>query len=76
MLVGFTNSAQETRHYFVPVLFVIISVLTIQAIRDLDNPELGFIRPNYGNLLDLYRTIGQEARPGLLLQAGKAAPFR
>ncbi|WP_166647928.1 hypothetical protein [Hymenobacter sp. UV11] len=57
VLVGFTNSAQETRHYFVPVLFVIISALTVQAIRDLDNPKLGFIRPNYQNLEDLRRLI-------------------
>ena len=60
VLVGFSNSAQETRHYLVPVLFVVISVLTVQAIRDLDNPELGFIRPNYGNLQDLQRLIVQD----------------
>ena len=69
VLVGFSNSAQETRHYLVPVLFVVISVLTVQAIRDLDNPELGFIRPNYGNLQDLQRLITQDQptappRPG------------
>lgn len=63
VLVGFTNSAQETRHYFVPLLFVVISVLTVQAIRDLDNPELGFIRPNYGNLQDLQRLIAQDQLP-------------
>lgn len=65
VLVGFTNSAQETRHYFVPILFVVISVLTIQAIRDLDNPELGFIRPNYGNLQDLQRIISRTQPPAL-----------
>ena len=69
VLVGFSNSAQETRHYLVPALFVVISVLTVQAIRDLDNPELGFIRPNYGNLQDLQRLIVQDQpaappRPG------------
>ena len=69
VLVGFSNSAQETRHYLVPALFVVISVLTVQAIRDLDNPELGFIRPNYGNLQDLQRLIAQDQpaappRPG------------
>ena len=63
VLVGFTNSAQETRHYFVPALFVIISVLTIQTIRDLDNPALGFIRPSYGNLQDLQRLIEQDQLP-------------
>ncbi|WP_324677581.1 hypothetical protein [Hymenobacter sp. GOD-10R] len=61
ILVGFTNSAQETRHYFVPVLFVVISMLTIQAIRDLDDPELGFIRPNYRNLQDLQAIL--QSRP-------------
>ncbi|QNE42359.1 hypothetical protein F1C16_22320 (plasmid) [Hymenobacter sp. NBH84] len=60
VLVGFTNNAQESRHYFVPVLFVIISSLTIQAIRDLDNPSLGFIRPNYTNLSDLHQLLRQE----------------
>ena len=69
VLVGFSNSAQETRHYLVPALVVVISVLTVQAIRDLDNPELGFIRPNYGNLQDLQRLIAQDQpaappRPG------------
>ena len=63
VLVGFSNSAQESRHYFVPILFVIISVLTVQAIRDLDNPELGFIRPNYNNLQDLQRLITQDQLP-------------
>ena len=61
--MGFSNSAQESRHYFVPILFVIISVLTVQAIRDLDNPELGFIRPNYNNLQDLQRLITQDQLP-------------
>ncbi|WBO85335.1 bestrophin-like domain [Hymenobacter yonginensis] len=65
ILVGFTNSAQETRHYFVPILFVVISVLTIQSIRDLDNPELGFIRPDYGNLQDLQRIISRSQPPAL-----------
>ena len=69
VLVGFTNNAQENRHYFVPLLFMVISVLTVQTIRDLDNPELGFIRPNYGNLQDLQRLIVQDQpaappRPG------------
>ncbi|SDY58379.1 bestrophin-like domain [Hymenobacter psychrophilus] len=63
VLVGFTNNAQETRHYFVPVLFIVISVLTIQTIRDLDNPTLGFIRPSYGNLQDLQRFIGPDQPP-------------
>ena len=63
VLVGFTNNAQESRHYFVPLLFVVISVLTVQTIRDLDNPALGFIRPNYGNLQDLQRLITQDQLP-------------
>ena len=60
VLVGFTNSAQEARHYFVPALFIVISALTVQAIRDLDNPDLGVIRPSYGNLQDVQRAIEQE----------------
>ena len=60
ILVGFTNGWQPDRHYFVPMLFVVISVLTVQSIRDLDDPEQGFIRPNYANLLDLQRVIAEE----------------
>lgn len=60
-LVGFTNNSQGERHYFVPLLFVIISVLTVQAIRDLDNPEMGLIRPNYSNLEDLQRFIARDS---------------
>jgi hypothetical protein len=60
VLVGFTNGWQPDRHYFVPILFVVISVFTIQSIRDLDDPEQGFIRPNYSNLLDLQRIITEE----------------
>lgn len=63
VLVGFTNCAQETRHYFVPLLFVVISALTVQAIRDLDNPAFGLIRPNYGNLQDLQRSLEQDHPP-------------
>ena len=46
-----------------PLLFMVISVLTVQAIRDLDNPALGFIRPNYGNLHDLQRLMAQNHPP-------------
>ena len=42
---------------------MVISVLTVQAIRDLDNPALGFIRPNYGNLQDLQRLMAQNHPP-------------
>lgn len=61
--MGFSNSAQETCHFFVPFLFVVILVLTVQAIRDLDNPDLGFIRPTYPNLQDLQRLIAQDQLP-------------
>jgi len=53
-LVGFTNGFQEKRHYLVPVIYVFMVVFTVQAIKDLDNPFGGFIKPDVSNLKDLY----------------------
>ena len=49
VLIGFMNGFHKERHYLVPVLFVILVVLSLQTIRDLDNPAKGSIKPDYNN---------------------------
>ncbi len=57
LLVGFLNGFHRSRHILVPMLYIILVALTMQAIRDLDNPSKGGIRPQYKNLQDLGTAI-------------------
>ncbi len=47
MLVGFLNGFHKRPHYLVPVIFVVLVALCVQAIRDLDNPFNGSIQPSF-----------------------------
>jgi len=47
MLVGFLNGFHTSPHYLVPVIFVVLVALCVQAIRDLDNPYSGSIQPSF-----------------------------
>lgn len=49
VLIGFMNGFYTKRHYLVPALYIILVALTVQAIRDLDNPAKGNIKPDYNN---------------------------
>ncbi len=49
-LVGFMSGATEERHYLAPFIYAILVIITIQAIRDLDNPSAGTVKPTYNNL--------------------------
>jgi hypothetical protein len=49
-LIGFLNGSNQDRHYLAPLIYVVLVVLTIQAIRDLDNPSVGTVQPSYENL--------------------------
>ncbi len=57
LLIGFMNGFHKSRHILVPMLYLILAGFTMQAIRDLDNPMKGGIRPNYKNLLDIRNAI-------------------
>ncbi len=57
LLVGFLNGFHRSRHILVPLLYIILVAFTMQAIRDLDNPLKGGIRPEYKNLQDLRTAI-------------------
>lgn len=49
-LIGFMNGSTEERHYLAPFIYAILVVITIQAIRDLDNPAVGTVKPSFSNL--------------------------
>lgn len=49
-LVGFMNGSNKERHYLAPLIYLVLVVLTIKAIRDLDNPSIGSVKPSYENL--------------------------
>ncbi len=57
ILIGFTNGFNEEHHFLVPIIFICLTGLTLLAIRDLDNPTSGAIRPSYQNYDDLIRDI-------------------
>lgn len=50
VMVGFMNGFHDEAHVFVPFIYFLIVALTMQAIRDLDNPYMGSIQPGYENL--------------------------
>lgn len=56
-LVGYLNGASEERHYLGPIIYIVLVVLTIQAIRDLDNPNSGSVKPSYDNLREVKEMI-------------------
>ncbi|MBX7127350.1 MAG: hypothetical protein K1X47_16770 [Cyclobacteriaceae bacterium] len=58
-LVGFTNGFNAEHSFLVPVIFFIITGLTVLTIRDLNDPNAGLIKPS----LDNYREMLQAIRP-------------
>ncbi len=57
LLIGFMNSFNETVHVLVPLIYIILVSLTINTIRDLDNPYKGSIKPTYQNVKNLKNMI-------------------
>ena len=49
-LIGFMNGINEDVHYLLPVIYLILVAMIMIAIRDLNNPFSGFIRPSFKNL--------------------------
>lgn len=56
-LVGFMNGFSDKKHYLVPLIYIIIVTMMVQAIRDLDNPYAGTVRPKYDNLKDFRKSL-------------------
>ena len=57
VLIGFLNSFNSKTHFLVPVIFVVIVSLSIQSIRDLDNPYQGSIEPNFKDFSNQLKLI-------------------
>ena len=49
-LVGFLNTFHKKKHFLVPLIFVVLVSLSIQSIRDLDNPYMGSAQPSFSDL--------------------------
>lgn len=56
-LIGFMNGFYEKKHYLVPLIYIILVALTVQAIRDMDNPYHGSIKPSYQNIKNIKSMI-------------------
>ncbi len=56
-LVGFMNGINEVVHYLLPVIYFILVAMIMIAIRDLNNPFSGFIRPSVKNMVLLNEYI-------------------
>jgi hypothetical protein len=56
-LVGFMNSFQEHPNYLIPIIFIVVTVLMVNGIRDLDNPVGGLITPHYDDLMNVQEVI-------------------
>jgi hypothetical protein len=57
ILVGFMNGMPDKRHVLVPLIFVILVSFTFEAIRDLDDPLHGTIRPSSDITLNLLKSL-------------------
>ena len=63
VLVGFMNGFYDDgRHLLVPLIFIVLVTLSIQTIRDMDNPNKGAIRPKIDNLIDLKKSLLSSTR--------------
>lgn len=57
MLIGFMNGHGKQRHFLAPLIYVVLVVLSVQAIRDLDNPSSGSVRPGFNSFAGLREYI-------------------
>ena len=57
VLIGFTNGFNEEHHFLIPIIFFVLTSLTVISIRDLDNPTVGWIRPSYTNYENMLMDI-------------------
>lgn len=60
LLIGFANGFNEEHHFLIPIIFYILTALTVLTIRDLDNPTSGLIRPSNKKYENVMMEIRQE----------------
>ena len=61
-LVGFMSGFPEKKHFLVPLIYFCLVTLTLQAIRDLDDPFHGTIKPSYRINKELFESLKQEQK--------------
>ncbi len=57
LLIGFANGFNENLHLLVPLIFFLLTSLTISTILDMDNPSFGIIRPSHENYVNMLNTL-------------------
>lgn len=57
LLIGFMNQFQSGRQWLVPLIYIVLVSLSVQVIRDIDNPLRGTIRPGYNNFKQQFNTL-------------------
>ena len=58
-LAGFMNGIKARVHYLLPFIYFLLVTLIMLVIRDLNNPLIGFIKPNYQVLQTTYEQISR-----------------
>lgn len=62
ILVGFMSGFPDKKHFLVPLIYFCLVTLTLQAIRDLDDPFHGTIKPSYNINKELLESLKQEQK--------------
>jgi hypothetical protein len=55
-LIGFVGKFNGNHIYITEITFVVISFVILNVIHDLDNPSIGFIRPDFQDLAEVMQT--------------------
>lgn len=55
-LIGFISRVHQNRSFITAIIFVFMSVVTVNIIQDLDNPAFGFIQPRFDDIEEVMNT--------------------
>ncbi len=55
-LIGFISRVNQNRFFISSIIFVFMSVVTVNIIQDLDNPAFGFIQPQFDDIEEVMDT--------------------
>jgi hypothetical protein len=56
-LIGFVEKFYDNHVHIIPITFVVISVIILNVIHDLDNPNIGFIKPNFNDITEVMQSF-------------------
>jgi hypothetical protein len=52
----------DNHMHIIPITFVVISAIILNAIHDLDSPNIGFIKPNFNDITEVMQSFKIETR--------------